>query len=211
MSPGATAPQSTAVATLSRASTALPRPIPDVHGQRLIATAEQWPKELVPVVQAQHIAPQQPAHPRGQIALGSFDHQVEVVAHQAIGMHLKTRFQARLRQGLEEIVPACACCTQSGRSASSGKCPPAGRLDLSRGTWLPDVRLGQCVARWQVEKSGSIITPMLWFDGASLRFSCRAGSRNGMICAMIRLKALRRGALNVFHFCLEDRTMASGG
>jgi len=59
----------------------------------------------MPVVESNRVGAQQPPHSRDKVGLGCLDHQVEVIAHQAIGMHLEPRFLARLRQGLEEILP----------------------------------------------------------------------------------------------------------
>lgn len=48
---------------------------------------------------------QQPAHSRHQVRPGRFHHQVKMVSHQAIGMHLEIGFLTGLRQCLEEILP----------------------------------------------------------------------------------------------------------
>ncbi len=65
-----------------------------VHDQRLVPAAEQMAKQLVPPVESSGISPQKPLHPRHQIGLGRFHHQVKVIGHQAIRMHLPIRLHA---------------------------------------------------------------------------------------------------------------------
>ena len=74
-----------------------------INEQALVATAEHMPKELMPVIQSQGVAAEQPAHALDQITLGRFHHQVKVIAHQTIGMNLKASFPTPLRHGLQEI------------------------------------------------------------------------------------------------------------
>jgi len=59
----------------------------------------------VPMVEPNGIGALQPSHPAHQVGVGRFQHQMLVVAHQAIGMHLPTRLLARFSQRLDEIVP----------------------------------------------------------------------------------------------------------
>jgi len=72
---------------------------------RLVATAKDVSEELLPMVQPDRVAAQEPAHPRHQVGVGRLDHQVKVVAHQTIRMYLKTGLLARFRQGLKKILP----------------------------------------------------------------------------------------------------------
>ena len=75
-----------------------------LHHQRLVAPAEDMTAEFVAMVQADGIGAQAPAHSRHQIGARRFHHQMKMVAHQAEGMHLKTRLAAGFGQGLEEIL-----------------------------------------------------------------------------------------------------------
>ena len=74
------------------------------HRQRLVAAAEQVPKELVAVVQPDRIGAQEPAHPRHQIRVRGFQDMMEMVAHQAVGMDSPTGLLTGFGQRLEEIV-----------------------------------------------------------------------------------------------------------
>ena len=57
-------------------------------------------EKLVPIVQADAIGAEQPAHPRHQIGIGCFNDQMKMIVHQTVGMHLPARFLAGLSQGL---------------------------------------------------------------------------------------------------------------
>jgi hypothetical protein len=63
------------------------------------------PEKLVPMIQAQSIAAEKPAHARHQIGVRSFDHEVKVIGHQAIRVNLKPRLVAGFGQSLEKILP----------------------------------------------------------------------------------------------------------
>ena len=76
-----------------------------LHQQHLITSAEHVPEELVPVVEADRVGAQQPAHARHQVGLRRLDHQMKVIPHQAIGMDLKPRLLTGLGQGLQKILP----------------------------------------------------------------------------------------------------------
>ncbi len=76
-----------------------------LHRLRLVAAAENVPEQLVPVIEPDGVGALQPGHPGHQVGVGGFQHQMVVVGHQAISLHLPTCFQARLSQGLDEIVP----------------------------------------------------------------------------------------------------------
>ena len=76
-----------------------------IHHQGFIATAENMPKSLVPGIESQRIGTQQPTHARHQIPVGRLNHQVKMIAHQTVGMNLKTALLARLRQRLDKFLP----------------------------------------------------------------------------------------------------------
>ena len=75
-----------------------------LHQLRLVASAEHMPKLLVPVIEPDGIGALQPGHPGDQVCVGGFQHQMIVVAHQAIGMHLPAGLLARLGEGFYKIV-----------------------------------------------------------------------------------------------------------
>ena len=54
----------------------------------LVASAQDVGGQCVPVVQPNGVGALKPLHPRHQVGVGSLDHQVVVVAHQAKRMHL---------------------------------------------------------------------------------------------------------------------------
>jgi hypothetical protein len=60
------------------------------------------PEFLVPMVEAVSVNSQQPLHPVHQIASGRFAHQMEMVAHQAPGVHLPVGLLTRLGQRIQE-------------------------------------------------------------------------------------------------------------
>ena len=74
---------------------------------------------MVPPVVPVDVRAEQPFHPRDQIGLGSFNYQVKVVAHQAIGVHLPASLFARLGQSLKESLSIL----------DRRKCSPVGRRD----------------------------------------------------------------------------------
>jgi hypothetical protein len=62
-------------------------------------------EELVAVIEPNGVSAQEPAHSRHQVRLGRFHHQMKVISHQAIGMHLETRLLTGLGQRLEDVLP----------------------------------------------------------------------------------------------------------
>ena len=70
-----------------------------VHRHRLVPPRKQMTAGPVPDIEPFGIYSQQPFHPRHQIGLRRFDHQVKVIAHQAPGMDLPTGFRTGLMQG----------------------------------------------------------------------------------------------------------------
>ena len=57
------------------------------------------------VVEPDRVGALEPGHSGHQVRFRSFDHQVVVVGHQAVRMHLPARLLAGLGQGLDEIMP----------------------------------------------------------------------------------------------------------
>ena len=76
-----------------------------LHDQRLIPPAKQVPKFFVPPIIAAGVGPQQPLHPGHQVGLGRLQHQVKVVAHQAIRVHLPAGLLTGRRQRLQQPLP----------------------------------------------------------------------------------------------------------
>jgi hypothetical protein len=70
-----------------------------------ILAAQDVAEEPVPVVVAHGLGAQQPLHPNHQVGVGGLCDQVEMVAHQAIGMNLEPGFLAGLGQRLGKILP----------------------------------------------------------------------------------------------------------
>src|SRR5450759_407260 len=75
-----------------------------IHDQGFVAPTENVPAELVPVIQTNGVSAQQPSHPRHQVGVRRLDHQMKMIAHEAIRVDLKAGFLAGLRQSLEEIL-----------------------------------------------------------------------------------------------------------
>src|SRR5438309_10947516 len=73
-----------------------------VHRQGFIAPGEEVSAELMPDVEALCVNTQQPLHAGNQVWPRGFDYEMEMISHQAIGVHLPTGFAARLAQGREE-------------------------------------------------------------------------------------------------------------
>jgi hypothetical protein len=56
------------------------------------------------MIQPQGVTAQQPAHACHQMALGCFHHQMEMTAHQTVGVNLEIRLLAGLGQSLEKFL-----------------------------------------------------------------------------------------------------------
>ena len=57
------------------------------------------------MIQAQGIAAQEPAHSGHEIGIRSFEHQMKMIPHQAIGMDLKAGFQACFCERFQKVLP----------------------------------------------------------------------------------------------------------
>ena len=75
-----------------------------IHHQCLVAAAKDMAKEFVPVIEPEGVCAQKPAHPCHQIGIGRFHHQVKMVPHQTVGMHLITGLQTRFSKRLEKVL-----------------------------------------------------------------------------------------------------------
>lgn len=62
------------------------------HEEGFVASTEHMAEELAPVIQAQGVGAEESTHPLHQVAIGRFDHQMKVIAHQAKSMDLKPVF-----------------------------------------------------------------------------------------------------------------------
>jgi hypothetical protein len=76
-----------------------------IDHQGLVAATEQMARELVLAIEARGVGAQEPFHAMHQIGLGRFDDEMEMIAHQAIGVHLSIGFRTRLSQGLKKELP----------------------------------------------------------------------------------------------------------
>lgn len=54
------------------------------------------PEKLLPMVETKRVAPQHQLHARNEVSVRYFEHEVEVVRHEAIGIHLKPGFVGSL-------------------------------------------------------------------------------------------------------------------
>ena len=72
-----------------------------VHNQTLITTAEQMANQRVPPVEPGSANTQKPFHSPDQFGL-CFDHQMKMIGHQTIRMHLPARFDACFTERAEE-------------------------------------------------------------------------------------------------------------
>ena len=75
------------------------------HEYRFVSSAEDVTEKLVPMIQAQRVGAQQPAHSFYEVSIGRFDDGMKVIRHQTIGMHLKTGLLASFSQRFQKILP----------------------------------------------------------------------------------------------------------
>jgi hypothetical protein len=75
-----------------------------LDNEGFISTTEDVPEKLLAVVQADGVSAQEPAHPRHQVSMGRFQHQVKVVSPQAVRKHLPAGPLATLSQRLEQLL-----------------------------------------------------------------------------------------------------------
>src|SRR6266542_279384 len=75
-----------------------------VHDQRLVAAAEQMPEELVPAIEPAGVSDQKPFHARHQIGLRRLNHQMKMIWHQTIRLHLPTGFETSLAHRGQETL-----------------------------------------------------------------------------------------------------------
>src|SRR2546423_8296247 len=61
-------------------------------------------KEFVFAVETGSVGPQKPFHASDEIGKRRFDHEVKMIAHQAIGVHLPAGLFARFSQGRQKAV-----------------------------------------------------------------------------------------------------------
>src|SRR5437867_10964442 len=76
-----------------------------IHDQGFVATAEQMAKELVATVKTGSIRAQKPFHAGHQVGLWGFEHQMKMIGHQAISMHLPIGLLAAFSERLYPPVP----------------------------------------------------------------------------------------------------------
>src|ERR1035437_494416 len=69
------------------------------------APAQNLPEKRVPMVQPNGVSALQPRHPRHQVRFRGFQHQVVMIGHKTIRMHLPIGFLARFSQRLDEVLP----------------------------------------------------------------------------------------------------------
>ena len=87
-----------------------------IDQEGLVTSAKEVAKEFVAAVEAAGVGAQEPFHARDQIGPGRLDHQMKMIFHEAIGMHLPGSFGAGLREGFEET-PAVEVVLEDGFAA----------------------------------------------------------------------------------------------
>jgi len=75
------------------------------HHQCLVPTGKQMPALLVPDIEPLGVNTQKPFHPRHKIGLRRLKHQMKMIPHQTIRMHLPLCLAASLRQGAQKPFP----------------------------------------------------------------------------------------------------------
>src|SRR5215204_3077663 len=73
-----------------------------IDHERFVTSAEEMPGELMPPIEATRIRAQEPFHSRHEIGLRRFHHEMKVVGHETISMHLPAGLDTRLRQSGKE-------------------------------------------------------------------------------------------------------------
>ena len=66
---------------------------------RFVATAEEVAKVLVAAVEARRVGAEKPFHAGNEVGAGRFDDEMEMIAHQAVGVDLPGGFFRGLRRG----------------------------------------------------------------------------------------------------------------
>src|ERR1035437_8627100 len=80
-----------------------------VNDQRLVASAEKMPEELMPAIEPSGVSAEEPFHARHQIWLGRLGDEAKVISHQAIGVNLPAGLFAGLARRAEERLAPRAC------------------------------------------------------------------------------------------------------
>src|SRR5665213_1827273 len=78
-----------------------------VHYEGFVTTTKEVPKILMPAVEVGGVGSEEPFHACHQVGVGSLHDQMEMVWHQAEGMHLPPCFLVGFRQGVEEEDAIC--------------------------------------------------------------------------------------------------------
>jgi hypothetical protein len=75
-----------------------------LHYQSLVSSAKEVPELFVPPIVAAGVSSQEPFHSHHQVSPRRFYDEMEVIAHQAIGVHLPLGLFARFGEGLQKSV-----------------------------------------------------------------------------------------------------------
>ena len=76
-----------------------------IDDQRFVAASEQLAGPPVPPVEPRGISAHEPLHSGHEIGLGCFQHEMVMIAHQTIGMHLPAGLEANFPKGFKEPFP----------------------------------------------------------------------------------------------------------
>jgi hypothetical protein len=77
---------------------------PTVDQLRLVATAKKMTPFLMAPVEPLRVGPEPPFHPKSQVSLRRFHHQVKMITHQTIGMDLPSHLCAGFAQGAQKRI-----------------------------------------------------------------------------------------------------------
>lgn len=75
-----------------------------IDNERFVAAAEEVAEIAVPAIESGGVGAQQPFHARHEVGARSFHHEMKVVAHQTISVHLPAGFLASFTQGFEKAL-----------------------------------------------------------------------------------------------------------
>ena len=76
-----------------------------VDDLRLVAASEKVSPLPVPTIETLRVGSQHPAHSGHEVRLRRLQHQMKMVAHETIGVHLPPGLRASLAEGSEERLP----------------------------------------------------------------------------------------------------------
>jgi hypothetical protein len=76
-----------------------------IDEERFVTSAKDVAEEFVAVVEANGVGAEKPAHAFDQVRFRRLRHQVKMISHETVGVHLPAGFLAGFSQRFEEIMP----------------------------------------------------------------------------------------------------------